>query len=144
MSILAWIVVGLIAGVVAKALMPGKEPGGIIVTVLLGIGGARMLQALGYTAVERFHMNEGHAAFLTLQLLRESTPVGSTEWDFPAVRRRCVFTTHTPLPAGHDQFAYDLVRRVMGDLLPLEVLQMLGGPDRLVDAYMKHFRKALG
>jgi starch phosphorylase len=99
--------------------------------IILGIGGVRMLQALGYTAVERFHMNEGHAAFLTLQLLRESTPAGSTEWDFPAVRRRCVFTTHTPVPAGHDQFAYDLVRRVMGDLLPLDVLQMLGGQDRL-------------
>ena len=99
--------------------------------IILGIGGIRMLQALGYSAVERFHMNEGHAAFLTLQLLRESTPAGSTEWDFPAVRRRCVFTTHTPVPAGHDQFAYDLVGRVMGDLLPLEVLQMLGGEDRL-------------
>jgi glycogen phosphorylase len=95
--------------------------------IILGIGGVRMLQALGYTAVERFHMNEGHAAFLTLQLLRESTPNGSTEWNFPAVRRRCVFTTHTPVPAGHDQFTYDLVRRVMGDFLPLEVLQMLGG-----------------
>ncbi len=99
--------------------------------IILGIGGVRMLQALGYTAVERFHMNEGHAAFLTLQLLRESTPAGSTEWDFPAVRRRCVFTTHTPVPAGHDQFGYDLVHRVMGDLFPLEVLQMLGGQDRL-------------
>jgi starch phosphorylase len=73
-------------------------------------------------------MNEGHAALLTLQLLRSSTPAGSTDWDFAAVKRRCVFTTHTPVPAGHDQFAYDLVRRVMGDLLPLEVLQMLGGP----------------
>ncbi len=99
--------------------------------IILGIGGVQMLQALGYTAVERFHMNEGHAAFLTLQLLRESTPTGSTEWNFPAVRRRCVFTTHTPVPAGHDQFAYDHVRQVMGDLLPLEVLQMLGGHDRL-------------
>jgi starch phosphorylase len=99
--------------------------------IILGIGGVRMLQALGYSAVERFHMNEGHAAFLTLQLLRESAPAGSAEWDFPAVRRRCVFTTHTPIPAGHDQFAYDLVRQVMGDLLPLEVLQMLGGQDRL-------------
>jgi glycogen phosphorylase len=99
--------------------------------IILGIGGIRMLQALGYIAVERFHMNEGHAAFLTLQLLRDSTPAGSTEWNFPAVRRHCVFTTHTPVPAGHDQFAYDLVRHVMGDLLPLEVLQMLGGLDQL-------------
>ncbi|ALA58354.1 alpha-glucan family phosphorylase [Nitrospira moscoviensis] len=99
--------------------------------IVLGIGGVRMLQALGYTEIDRFHMNEGHAALLTLQLLRDATPVGSTEWDFAAVRRRCVFTTHTPVPAGHDQFAYDLVRCVMGDLLPLEVLQMLGGRDRL-------------
>mgnify|MGYP001250920859 CR=1 FL=1 len=99
--------------------------------IILGLGGIRMLQTLGYTAVERFHMNEGHAAFLTLQLLREATPVGSTEWAFPAVRRRCVFTTHTPVPAGHDHFEYDLIRQVMGDLLPLEVLQMLAGQDRL-------------
>jgi starch phosphorylase len=99
--------------------------------ILLGIGGVRMLQALGYTGVERFHMNEGHAAFLTLQLLRESTPAGSTDWNFAAVRRRCVFTTHTPVPAGHDQFGYDLMHRVAGDLLPLDTLQMLGGQDRL-------------
>lgn len=99
--------------------------------ILLGLGGIRMLQALGYTAVERFHMNEGHAAFLTLELLREATPAGSTDWAFPAVRRRCVFTTHTPVPAGHDQFAYDLIRQVIGDLLPLEALQMLAGQDRL-------------
>lgn len=99
--------------------------------IILGIGGVQMLQALGYTEIERFHMNEGHAALLTLQLLRESTPTGSTEWDFSAVRRRCVFTTHTPVPAGHDQFEYDLVLHTMGDLLPLEVLQMLGGQDRL-------------
>lgn len=99
--------------------------------IVLGIGGVRMLRALGYTEVERFHMNEGHAVLLTLQLLRDATPAGSTDWDFAAVRRRCVFTTHTPVPAGHDQFAYDHVRRVMGDLLPLELLQMLGGRDRL-------------
>lgn len=99
--------------------------------IILGIGGVRMLRALGYTEIERFHMNEGHAALLTLQLLRESTPAGSTEWDFPAVRQRCVFTTHTPVPAGHDQFEYDLVLHTMGDLLPLEALQMLGGHDRL-------------
>lgn len=99
--------------------------------IVIGIGGVRMLQTLGYTQVERFHMNEGHAALLTLQLLGSSTPAGSTDWDFAAVRRRCIFTTHTPVPAGHDQFAYDLVRRVMGDLLPFEVLQMLGGRDRL-------------
>lgn len=99
--------------------------------IILGVGGVRMLAALGYTEVERFHMNEGHAALLTLQLLRDSTAPASTDWDFTEVRRRCVFTTHTPVPAGHDQFAYDLVHRVMGDFLPLEVLQMLGGRDKL-------------
>ncbi|TKS61196.1 MAG: alpha-glucan phosphorylase [Nitrospira sp.] len=99
--------------------------------IVLGIGGVRMLQALGYTHIERFHMNEGHAALLALELLRTSKATSTTEWDFVRVRSLCVFTTHTPVSAGHDQFDYGLVQQVMGDLLPLEVLQMLAGRDRL-------------
>jgi glycogen phosphorylase len=70
--------------------------------VVLGIGGVRMLRALGYTALERFHMNEGHAALLVVELLRESRNSPDAAFDFDAVRKRCVFTTHTPVPAGHD------------------------------------------
>jgi starch phosphorylase len=99
--------------------------------VILGIGGVRMLRALGYTALERFHMNEGHAALLVVELLRESRNPPNAAFDFEAVRKRCVFTTHTPVPAGHDQFSYDLFTRVAGGLIPLEVVQMLSGPERL-------------
>jgi starch phosphorylase len=100
--------------------------------IVLGIGGLRMLKALGYTGLERFHMNEGHAALVALALLEE----GRDAWDFNAVRSRCVFTTHTPLPAGHDQFDYGLVRHVLGEGLPPDVLLMLGGSDRLNMTYL--------
>ena len=86
--------------------------------VILGVGGVRMLRALGYDALNRFHMNEGHASLLTLELLREqSVASGRTsidEKDIAAVRQKCVFTTHTPIPAGHDRFPLDLASRVLG------------------------------
>ena len=99
--------------------------------ILLGIGGVRMLRALGYIHIERFHMNEGHAALLTPELLRERQQREPAAWDFDGVRRDCIFTTHTPVPAGHDQFSYGLVKQLLGETAPLEVLQMLGGRDRL-------------
>ncbi|MBS3920261.1 MAG: alpha-glucan family phosphorylase [Deltaproteobacteria bacterium] len=86
--------------------------------VILGIGGVRMLRALSYHNIERFHMNEGHASLLTLELLDEETKKAGrksiTQDDIEAVRGKCIFTTHTPVPAGHDQFPIDLVRRVIG------------------------------
>jgi len=85
--------------------------------VLLGMGGVRMLRALGYSDVQRFHMNEGHSALLTLELLLESArAAGRTEItadDIERVRRQCVFTTHTPVPAGQDKFPLELVHRVV-------------------------------
>lgn len=85
--------------------------------VILGIGGVRMLRALGYDRIERFHMNEGHASLLTLELLDEEARKEGRESmskeDIEAVREKCVFTTHTPVPAGHDQFPLDLVKRVL-------------------------------
>jgi len=86
--------------------------------VILGIGGVRMLRALGYEAIRSFHMNEGHAALLTLELLDEQAKKAGrstlTEDDVAAVRGKCVFTTHTPVPAGHDKFRLDLARQVIG------------------------------
>jgi glycogen phosphorylase len=88
--------------------------------IILGIGGVRMLRALGYRDLRRFHMNEGHAAFLTIELLNEEADragkniVGQPEIE--AVRAKCIFTTHTPVPAGHDQFPLYLVEKV-GDNL---------------------------
>ena len=86
--------------------------------IILGIGGVRMLRALGYHDVRRFHMNEGHAALLGLELLDERArwfqrPAFNAE-DVQAVRAQCVFTTHTPVPAGHDKFPLDHVARVLG------------------------------
>jgi starch phosphorylase len=85
--------------------------------VVLGMGGVRMLRALGYDAIERFHMNEGHASLLTLELLREQAMRGGRTRidinDVAVVRRQCLFTTHTPIPAGHDRFALDMASRVL-------------------------------
>ena len=99
--------------------------------IILGIGGARMLSALGYSGIERFHMNEGHAALLTLELLKRPSAAQAEGFDFDAVRNQCVFTTHTPVAAGLDQFGYDLVQPVLGDFIPFDALRMLGGQDRL-------------
>jgi glycogen phosphorylase len=85
--------------------------------VVLGIGGVRVLRALGFYDIQRFHMNEGHAALLTMELLKEQraqTGGEPTAEDLEAVRRQCVFTTHTPVPAGHDQFDLEMVNRVLG------------------------------
>src|SRR6266702_8742632 len=83
--------------------------------VLLGIGGVRMLRALGYTSISRFHMNEGHASLLTLELLGEEAEKagrGSIRGeDIEKVRSKCVFTTHTPVPAGHDRFPMEFLTR---------------------------------
>jgi glycogen phosphorylase len=87
---------------------------------VLGIGGVRMLRALGYDRMERYHMNEGHAALLALELLDELARIQGVSdlrpEDIDTVREQCVFTTHTPVPAGHDQFPLDLVERVLGRL----------------------------
>ena len=104
--------------------------------IVLGIGGVRMLNALGFT-VRHYHMNEGHSALLTLELLRRHSYArqdlrpGEPRYDVPAVRALCNFTTHTPVEAGHDQFAYDLVARVLGEFIEDEALKSFGGQDRL-------------
>src|SRR5450631_2445877 len=84
--------------------------------VLLGIGGVRILRALGYNQLERFHMNEGHAALLSLELLAEEARKRGRKRirgeDIEHVRSMCVFTTHTPVPAGHDRFPMEFLTRV--------------------------------
>jgi starch phosphorylase len=87
--------------------------------IILGIGGVRMLRALGYDKLQRFHMNEGHAALLTVELLDEHAQQSGREEfnqkDVQAVHQLCVFTTHTPVPAGHDHFPMEMVRRALGE-----------------------------
>ncbi|HEV7799820.1 MAG TPA: alpha-glucan family phosphorylase [Burkholderiales bacterium] len=104
--------------------------------VLLGVGGVRILEALGFN-IGTYHLNEGHAAFATVELLkrfpRRRRQTDKAEWSYDAdrVRDLCVFTTHTPVEAGHDRFSYELVGRVATDLIPIEALKLFGGPDRL-------------
>ena len=84
---------------------------------VLGLGGIAILDALGCKP-QVHHMNEGHAALLAIALLEDQlkgTPLrDATEADIAAVREQCVFTTHTPVPAGHDQFGLDQMYQVLG------------------------------
>ena len=104
--------------------------------VILGIGGVKMLKTLGFK-IKKYHMNEGHAAFLTLELLHqfksdlEEVWDESFVWNFEAVKELCVFTTHTPVEAGHDQFSYELYRNVIGEYFPENVIQDLAGKENL-------------
>jgi glycogen phosphorylase len=85
--------------------------------IVLGMGGVRMASALGLR-VNVFQMNEGHAALLTLALIESELgggPLGApTEADLALVRQKCVFTTHTPVPAGHDRFSTEQTIRILG------------------------------
>lgn len=104
--------------------------------VILGIGGVKMLKMLGFQ-IKKYHMNEGHAAFLTLELLHQfkndlkDVWDESFVWNLEAVKELCVFTTHTPVEAGHDKFSYDLYRSVIGDYFPESVIRGLAGKENL-------------
>lgn len=108
--------------------------------IILGIGGVKMLRALGHTEIEKFHMNEGHAALLTLELLDEQVRKrrgnGITDEDIAAVHEQCVFTTHTPVPAGHDKFPMDMVKHVMGDYEALQHPDVFCCEDKLNMTYL--------
>ncbi|VVB56690.1 Maltodextrin phosphorylase [uncultured archaeon] len=93
--------------------------------IVLGVGGVRMLAALGYGNLAKYHMNEGHAALLIAELLRKQSqnPDNPSETDLEAVRRQCVFTTHTPVAAGHDVFDSSLFFRLVGNFVPPLLLQ---------------------
>jgi glycogen phosphorylase len=98
--------------------------------IVLGIGGVRLLQALGFK-IRQYHMNEGHSALLGLELLRryayspEDLRPGEPPYDIPRVRDLCNFTTHTPVEAGHDRFSYALVQRVLGNVVDVEAMKRL-------------------
>jgi glycogen phosphorylase len=107
--------------------------------VILGVGGVRMLRALGYEGIDRFHMNEGHASLLTLELMQEE--VRKTERshisvsDLASVRQQCIFTTHTPVPAGHDQFALSALATTLGFRADLSDVF---DPDMVVRVFGRH------
>ena len=84
--------------------------------ILLGIGGVRALRELGYQPTV-WHMNEGHSAFLTLERMRELMPTGCTyEQAIDQIRQTNIFTTHTPVPAGNDEFAVWLVDKYLSHI----------------------------
>ncbi len=86
--------------------------------IVMGIGGVRMLRELGHRSLTRFHLNEGHASLLAMELLDEEALAAGREAfnhdDVESVRRKCVFTTHTAVPAGHDRFPLDMVSAALG------------------------------
>ncbi len=95
----------------------GDEPLRLRQEAVLGLGGVAMLKALGHGTADRYHMNEGHAALAVLSLYESE--MAAQDEPYPAramdaVRERCVFTTHTPVPAGHDRFPLDLVELTLG------------------------------
>lgn len=93
--------------------------------MVLGIGGLRMLNALGYSGIKKYHMNEGHASLLTLELYKETDSASLED-----VRHRCVFTTHTPVPAGHDRFDVSLVKELMPSF-PFEIRELLDSENKV-------------
>jgi len=121
---------------ITDRLYGGDETDRIRQEVVLGIGGERVLRALGFT-ISTYHLNEGHAAFLALSLLlryrRARTPAANKEltYEIEQVREQCVFTTHTPVEAGHDRFEYRDVHRILGDIIEPDRLKHLAGADRL-------------
>ena len=86
--------------------------------IVLGLGGFQILQKLHSGQIETYHMNEGHSALLSLGLLErrldQSFAGRLKQLDIDGVRNMCIFTTHTPVPAGHDQFPRSLVSQVLG------------------------------
>ncbi len=94
---------------------------------VLGLGGLAMMRALGFGAISIHHLNEGHSALLALGLLQERLAAGAAAAAaIAAVREHCVFTTHTPVPAGHDRFPLDMVASVLG-VERTELLEQTGG-----------------
>ncbi|MBI3394378.1 MAG: alpha-glucan family phosphorylase, partial [Spirochaetia bacterium] len=115
-----------------SSLYGGDERYRLAQEILLGIGGVRMLKALGFEGIERYHMNEGHSALLGLELLEHHVERRTTlDAAIQAVRKLCVFTTHTPVPAGHDKFDYGMVRSLLKTAISDETLCGLAGDDNL-------------
>ena len=105
---------------------------------LLGIGGLRLIDKLGLD-VDGLHLNEGHCTFALLEMLNRG-------WTREQLAKRVLFTTHTPVPAGHDRFEWDAVEEVLGDILPSDAKQLVidaGDPEEGRRISMSHLAVAL-
>ncbi len=94
---------------ITRRLYHGDDRHRVLQEAVLGFGGVKLLEILGYNQIETYHMNEGHAAFITLALRKKFHN------DDEEVRQRCIYTIHTPVPAGHDVFKTSLVKEVIGE-----------------------------
>lgn len=103
--------------------------------MVLGIGGVRILQALGFN-ISAYHLNEGHSALLALELLRNyqihnNQTHKQCMYDIPRVKDLCVFTTHTPIEAAHDNYSFDMFQSIASDYIDNETLKTITGGDSL-------------
>jgi glycogen phosphorylase len=114
--------------------------------ILLGVGGVRLLQALG-EKIDVYHFNEGHAVFAGLELLRQGTFGGTTLPErIDRLRPHVVFTTHTPVPAGNEVHDLDLMRKLDADLgfTDAELERIGGDPFSMTVAGLRLARIANG
>jgi len=109
--------------IITLRLYSGDKDHRILQEAILGFGGILLLEALGHKNIETYHMNEGHCAFLTLELLKKF------KGDESKVRSHCHFTTHTPVPSGHDNFAFKRCQALLDGLIP----DSLGLPSMIQD-----------
>jgi starch phosphorylase len=101
-----------------KNLYGGGEETRIGQEYLLGVGGVKILRHLGFKDIKNFHLNEGHASFVGLELLKENN------YNLENVKAQTVFTTHTPVPEGHDQFNYNKIYEMLGSDVPLNIKEL--------------------
>ncbi|HJX06293.1 MAG TPA: alpha-glucan family phosphorylase, partial [Candidatus Nanoarchaeia archaeon] len=101
--------------------------------IILGIGGVRMLESLGCTGIRKYHMNEGHSALLAIELYNRFSKI---RYPVDEVRKRCVFTTHTPVPAGHDQFPKELAEKMLGENIHPKIRKEVFFNDKLNMTYL--------
>ena len=98
--------------IISQRLYSGNKDHRILQEAILGFGGTKLLDELGQNDIKKYHMNEGHCSFLVLNLLEKFNG------DMEKVKSLCHFTTHTPVPAGHDHFSEKRVKKLLRGLLP--------------------------
>lgn len=104
--------------------------------LILGVGGLRMLRDLGFRNIETFHLNEGHAGFISLELLRE---MGYA--DIAKIREKVVFTTHTPVAAGHDFFTYEMIGGTIDSGFTQIIERSIGGSGLSMTSLALHYSR---